>query len=602
MNSQETKNRKRRQRSRGIDVMLIHVDSFYNTMFSYYNMGLLYIATYLKEQGFDVKCMGINDLFYLSHQQISSVFRNIKPAIVGFYTLSDNIYQVQNFAAEIKKWSPRTNIVVGGPLATSVGKDILKHYAIDMCIIGEGEFPMKMLADFVIYGEGSLKDIPGLIYSYRGEVQANPVAPPIKDLDVLPFPDHDMAGTSRTFHVVSGRGCPYNCIFCFQGVHGLKYRYRSADNIVEEIKVNLQKYNSRAFDIIDDTFISNPKRVEEVAGKLIEMRNETGFDFRFFCQGRVDIMDKHPEMMKKLKRAGLCRVQVGIESGHPDVLKTYRKKITPDQIKRVVKQAADLGGMVVVGNFILGAPHENEETFQATCELAKELIEIAPGAFEAGAAFLGPYPGTDIAENIEEYGLKVHDDQFKKGLTLSDCHLTTENFDVNGIRQLYPRFRKVVTDTMRENLHRIPGKLLQAHFDWAANYWILTTWYQAYLKKREVLDAYFMYLRSPRFRKLDEIPPSDILNWIPQRVMENRQYSEDGSKLILPETTIQEELEKPEEILVYELSAGKLKLGQVIEEYTRETKTEMSHREVLDTVFIPVYRKLEDLYQVVFYR
>jgi len=582
--------------------MLIHLDSFYNTMFSYYNMGLLYIATYLRDEGYNVKCMGINDLFYLSRDQISNVFRNGRPSIVGFYTLSDNIYQVQNFASEVKKWSPRSNTVVGGPLATSIREKILEHPALDMCIVGEGEFPMKMLADFIVNKRGKLSDIPGLIYEYRGKLVSNPPAPPIRDLDSLPYPDHKMAGVYRTFHVVSGRGCPYNCIFCFQGVHGLKYRYRSADNIINEITSNLRSYRARSFDIIDDTFISNPKRVGEIADKLEEFRNISGLDFRFFCQGRVDIMDKHPEMMEALKRAGACRIQVGIESGHPDILKVYRKRITTEQIKRVVRRAAEIGGMVIVGNFILGGPHENNETFQASVDLARELVQIAPGAFEAGMSFLGPYPGTDIAEFPENFGLKVYDDQFKKGLTLSDCHMTTEAFDVNGIRQLSPRFSGEVEKTMKKNLGRIPWDLIKTHFDWANDYWIMSQWYLYFLKKREALDDYFGFLRSARFRTLDKIEESEILEWYPQRTVENRKYSRDGRRILLPETTRKIQLYKQDEILVYELSAGKLTIRQAIEEFKNKMGSELSIEEILRNIFLPAFRKLEEAFHIVFYR
>ncbi|MCD4785021.1 MAG: B12-binding domain-containing radical SAM protein [Candidatus Eremiobacteraeota bacterium] len=593
---------RRKRRSSGVDVILIHVDSFYNTLYSYYNMGLLYIATQLKEEGYGVKCLGINDLMFLSYDEISGIIRRTRPSIVGFYTLSDNICQVRNFATQIKKLSPRSNIVVGGPLATSLGEKILEYPDFDMVVIGEGEYPMKMLTDFIVRGEGSLDKIPGLIYMYRGEIVSNPPAPPIKDLDSLSYPDHGLLGNPRFFHVVSGRGCPYNCIFCFQGVHGLKYRFRGADRVADEIITNLKKYNSKTFDIIDDTFISNPVRVKDVAARLEEFRNESGHDFRFFCQGRVDIIEKHPDMLDALKRAGLCRVQVGIESGHPRTLELYRKKITVDQIKRIVKYAAELGGIVVVGNFILGGPFENEETFQASVELAKELVDIAPGAFEVGTAFMGPYPGTEIARNPEKYGLKVYDDQFKKGLTLSDCHMTSSAFGVNDIRQLTVRFEDELTRFMRKRVSRIPRELLKSHFDWARDFWIMTQWHQSFLQERQALADYFNFLGSPRFRILEEIPEGDIAQWYAQRTVETRRYSRDGRQILLPQTTKKVRLHKRDEILVYELSSGKLNIRDMLREFKKETGSDMTEDEILQKIFIPTFKKLEETYHIIFYR
>lgn len=594
--------KQKRKRFSPIDVMLIHVDSFYNNIYSYFNMGLLYIGTYLREQGYRVKCMGINDFMYLSLEQIASVFKNGRPSIVGFYTVSDNIYQVERFASQVKEWSPRTQIIAGGPLATSIGKKILDSPHIDMVMVGEGEFSMKALADFVVLGEGSIREIPGLIYRFHGETVFNPPAPPIEDLDALPYPDQDLSGVYRSFHIVSGRGCPYNCIFCFQGVHGLKYRYRSAENVVGEIIGNLEKYNARSFDIIDDTFISNPKRVIEVADRLREYREASGRDFRFFCQGRVDIMEKHPEMLVALKKAGCCRVQVGIESGDPRILRLYRKRIEPKQIKKVVKQAGDLGGMVVVGNFILGGPFEDEGTFSASVNLAKDLMETAPGAFEVGTAYLGPYPGTEIAEFPSRYGLKVFDDRFKKGLTLSDCHFTSEAFGVKEIRQLSPRFEAELSLHMEKLIPKIPRELLKAHFDWGRDYWIMTQWYLSFLRKREALEEYFNYMRSPRFATLSEIPREEILEWVPQRTVEKRRYSKDGQRILLPETTRKVRLQKPKEKLIYELSSGKLTIDRLLDEYIEETGSRLSREVILESIVIPIFQKLEETYHVVFYK
>lgn len=595
------KNRRIRRPSR-VDTVLMHVDSFYNNIYSYYNMGLLYIASYLNKQGQSVICLGIDDLIQMPYKEIEDFFRYYRPAVIGFYTVTDNIEQVKHFASQVKLWSPRSITIAGGPLATSIREKILDHPYIDMCAVGEGEYLMKKLVDYAVKGEGSLDEIPGLIYKEKGRVIVNPPALPIDDLDSLPLPDHELTGSHKNFHVVSGRGCPYNCVFCFQGVHGLKYRYRSAQNVVDEIIENLEKFNSRAFDIIDDTFISNPSRVIEIAKKLSQYRKDKNRDFRFFCQGRVDIMDKHPEMMEALKEAGCCRIQVGIESGDPDTLKIYNKRINTEQIKRVVKQGAKLGGMVIVGNFILGGPFENPQTFQASLDLAKELAATAPGAFEVGTAFMGPYPGTMIAKHPEKFGLKIVDDRFVKGLSLSDCHFTSEAFDVNGIRMLGERFKQEMTRHMKKQIPKIPAELLRDHFLWADRFSIATQWYLSFLKKIDALRDYFGYLQSPRFSRLKDIPVSELYQWFPQRTIEKRSYSPDGTKIILPETTKKLQLKKPEEILLYELSSGKLNIYQVSLEFIRETSCELPPEHIIHKIMLPFYEKLEKTYHILFFR
>ena len=583
-------------------VILLHVDSAFNVEYSYFNMGLLSMATILRDAGYKVKCLGIHQLYYMSHVQLRKLFMMNRPAIAGFYTVSDNYNQVNNMACNIKRWSPRTMTIVGGPLATSLGADMLAEPSIDACLVGEGEGPILSLADLKVKGEGDISSIPGLIYREGKQVVTNAPNPPIADLDALPYPDHSLVGIQKIFHVVSGRGCPYNCIFCFQGVHGLKYRHRSAQSVTGEIIENLESHPYKAFDVIDDTFISSPGRVKQIAKGLVDYRQTSGRDFIFFCQGRVDIMDKHPEMIPELAGAGLARLQVGLESGSQKVLDIYKKRINHDMTRRVARQVWNVRGMCLIGNFILGGPFEDEQTYQATEDLAAELLSLAPGCVEINAFFMGPYPGTLIASQPEKYGLSVVDDRFVKGLTLSDVHMTTDTFDVNGVRELRRRFFKRVESTMESLVSKIPRDMLGTHFQWAWNFGLSSLWYLNFLSKREALSAFFRYLESPRYKMLEEIQPGHLSKWYAQRVQEGRGYSRDGRGIILPVTNVKATLTDPDEILVYELASGKLTVEQMAVEYVLERGSELEPGEVIHQVFMPIFKKLDRLYQLVFYR
>lgn len=584
-----------------VQVVLMHLDSSFDFEFSYYNMGLLSMATILRDRGYRVRCLGIHQLHFMTESRIKKLFLMDRPAIAGFYTVSDNIYQVEDYAERIKKWSPGTKVVVGGPLATSLGAEMLNCPHFDICVVGEGEEPMKSMAEVFADKKGCLSEIPGIIYREKGKIAVNPPSPPIPDLDALPFPDHSLAGIQKIFHVVSGRGCPYNCIFCFQGVHGLKYRHRSAKSVTDEIVFNLESHPYKAFDIIDDTFISSPARVTEVARSLSDYRQKTGRDFIFFCQGRVDIIDKHPWMLEQLQNAGLARLQVGLEAGHQKVLDIYHKKIDHGQTRRIVDKLNDIRGMCIIGNFILGGPFEDEETFTATLDLARDLLERAPGCVEVNAFYMGPYPGTIIASMPEKFGLKTVDDRFMKGLTLSDVHMTTDFYDVKGIRSLKKRFFNEVERTMEALVPKIPRDMLGTHFQWAWNYGLSSLWYLYFLNRREALKNFFRYLESPRYAMFSEVPKDRLLHWHPQRVVETREYSPDGGSIILPDSTKKETLTDPLEILVYELSTGKLTVNRMLEEFIRETGTDRTPADLLENVFIPVFQKLDQLYQVVFF-
>ncbi len=586
-----------------IDVVLIHIEPFFEERYSYFNTGLLYIATLLKNSGFKVKCLGINELFRMSFSDVRRIFTLSSPKIVGFYTISDNQYLVSDFAHNIKKWNPNCLVVVGGPLATSLGPKILDdnpHY--DICVIGEGEYVMLDIARWKIKKEGKIEDIPSIIYREKGKYRINPQAPPIKDLDSLPYPDHSLITPKTLFPIVTGRGCPFNCLFCFQGVHGLKYRFRGIDSILDEIITNMETGKYHSFHIIDDTFISSPKRVEEISKRLIKYRKDSGRNFVFFCQGRANVIHKHPHLLNLLKEAGLIRVQIGIESGNPETLKIYNKKITVEEIKGAVEKVNSVGNMTIVGNFILGGPFENDKTFEDSINLLKNLIEIAPGVFEGMAGFLGPYPGTPIALHPEKYGLIPFDTQFKKGQTLSDVHLETVHLTANQLREKGKIFWNTLENTMEKVLPKIPPPMMASHFFWAEEYGIFTYWYQKILSKKEGLVEFFYFLKSPRYKMFHEIPQHEILDWKPQRIIEKRKYTKNGKTIILPITVGKYYLRKKEDILIYELSSGKLTIKQMIKEFKQEMKLDLSNYEVLKKYFFPLFQKLQKKYHILFYK
>ncbi len=585
-----------------LDVVFMNPTTFYNLKNQYFNMGLLYMATLLDREGYNVRCLGGYQLFEISTGDMRRTFSLSKPVFAGFYTISDNIEQVSRLARQVRRWSPGTIIIVGGPLATSLGTEIMDCGDFDMAVVGEGEEAMLALMRWKKESTGALSDIPGLIWREGGRVRQNPPAPPIGDLDSLPFPDYDLAGAQDFFHLVSGRGCPHNCIFCFQGVHGLKFRLRSVDNLMDEIVHNIEKYNSRYFDIIDDTFVSDHRRVMEFAKRLKKYREESGRDFLFFCQGRVDQISRHPEMIPALNEAGLARLQIGIESGDPDMLKAYRKKITIDQIKKVTKLVADTGGMTLVGNIILGGPGESEETVQASIDLAKELISLAPGVVEINAGFLCPYPGTPIEKSPERYGLTPIEGTFVTGLSASDVHMTTEHLDVNTLRRLRIKFYGEVTDHMRRSLKKIPRLMLATHYHWSWNYGAGSLWHSVFLATRRDLSNYFKYLTSDRFEIFDGIHPDDLMDYTVMRVQEVRYYSSDGSKIILPPTVARYHLRKEHEKLIYELSSGKITVGEMVDQFILRTGTDLDRDTVIKKYFIPALRKLDRTYQVLFFK
>lgn len=586
------------------DILLLHIDSFHNLLYSFFNLGLLYIATLLKSKGFKVRCVTSGNNFFLNNNKLKTMFINFSPRIAGFYINSDNIHNVIHMANELKETIPGVRIVAGGPLATVMKNKLLDYQSFDIIVSGEGEYPMLGLAEYYLKGNGSLKEIHGIIYRQDGKIICNDRLPPIKNLDELPSLDYDLIGVSQGFGFFysTGRGCPHKCAFCFQEVHGQGYRFHSAKRVVSDIVDNVVKYNAKTLNIVDDTFIAEPSRVDEICSGLSRERKAKNLDFIFFCEGRVDTFDRHPDLIEKLRNAGMARLQIGVESGNQEILDMYRKRIRIEQVERVVERIGAFGGISVYGNFIIGGPFESHSTFEKTLALAKKLINLAPGQFECSNSFLCPFPGTEIGENPEKFGIKIADREWMKGLTMSDPSCYTENLSIEEIREIQNLFSREINDEMKKTAIKMSFEMMEKHFQWAMNYRMHTLYYMNILSLAPILESYFTIKKSSKFRRQKDIPDKEIPDWFPFRIIEKRTYGKGGAFIELPGYFRRIKLTRPDEIAVYEYSSGKMTIQQLAERIQKEFKKNMTIHEILANFVLPLFKRLEKSYHIIFYR
>ena len=646
-----------------IDALLIHLDTFYDVLYTFSNPGMLYIATCLRQSGYRVEMLKTTDLFHLTRAAQEYVFRRARPRLVGFYTCSDNITLVRAMAADVKRWLPQAVVVVGGPLPSIDDLQVMECPSFDMAVRGEGEYVTVALMDHLVRGTGALHEIPGLTWRENGTVRQGPPPEINRDLDRLPYPEHELVGVGGHCMVVTSRGCPYACTFCFRDASGRVYRYRSALNVMGEIVRNVERYGVRVLGFVDDTFTIPPHRVRELALRMIGWRRGedwalssdvdfvdpqrgvsslavpvaagdgavaagderlgeasgrgrvrrtvsapsrlgvapvNGRDFAFFCEGRVDVLDRHPDLLPLLIEAGLTRLQIGIESGNRETLALYRKRLEPETVLRLMKRCGELPPLSVVGNFILGAPFENRRSFDTTLAFAVSLLQASPGVFEGTTCYLAPYPGTEIEQNPTHYGLRLFDGDFKRGLTLSDVHYETSELRANEIRALGTEFENVVMAEMWKLGPRIPRHLVAAHFGWAKRFSMMTMWYLRVLSRASVLEEYFRLLSGARFRPLDEVPADRLLDWFPMRVIERRRYTKSG-RLQVGGWFRNIYLVDPIDRTIYELSAGKLRLREIAQEVQSLHCPHHALDEIVRGRMLTLYRRLEQSYHVIFF-
>jgi len=370
---------------------------------SYPPLGLGYLAAVLEADGHQV---AIFDLGLEPKTPVSEDVRRVvayAPDLVGLTAMTNNYHSAEAIMAGVKE-QLHCPIVVGGPHVTLFPERIATDSRVDYVVYGEGEETLLELVR-VLMRDGcaptteALRQIQGLCFTAGGQVICNPPRPLIKDLDGLPFPARHLFALDRyplyapngerMVTLLSSRGCPFNCSYCFKGIVGRTYRQRSPDSIIAELRHLIEHYGYRHFYFIDDLFTIDRRRLTAITRRMIDER----LGIRWQCLARVDRVT--PETLQLMYRAGCREVHYGIESGNPEILKSLGKRITIEQVRDAVAWTAR-AGILAKGYFMLGLPGDTEETMQQTLQFASEL-ELDQAMF----SMTTPFPGTRLWEDLK---------------------------------------------------------------------------------------------------------------------------------------------------------------------------------------------------------
>lgn len=154
-----------------------------------------------------------------------------KPRIIGFYCDFNNVHWVKTFAQEVKKRYPEVTLLAGGPQTSGMDAEFLKETAIEAACIGEGEETMLELMEYFIKKKGALELIQGIIYlDQNGSLVETPSRKPPEDLDDIPWPDITLTNDYKHYGllpILTGRGCPFGCTFCYEGANAKRVRRHS---------------------------------------------------------------------------------------------------------------------------------------------------------------------------------------------------------------------------------------------------------------------------------------------------------------------------------------------------------------------------------------
>ncbi len=332
-----------------------------------------------------------------------------EPACVGVTSMTGN--QI-GYALEISAYAKKISkvpVVWGGIHASLLPESTLANKNIDILVTGEGELTFLELVKALMKKEG-LKGIRGVWYKENGRIIKNPNRE-FAHLDN--FPDlplsiiniEDFLPTfkgRRTFNIETSRGCPNQCVFCFNTAYNKNtWRAFSAERVIRELKFLSDNFNVRSFYIIDDNFFVDLKRARDIASGIIDQRLDIIWEAQGITINSALKMDD--DYMGLLVRAGMKKVHFGIESGSERVLKMVNKRLKVEDVIEVNKRWSRYN-IVVQYNFMCGFPGESMEDIRKTKDLALRLMKDNRQALISPFCPFTPYPGTALYQRSLDSG------------------------------------------------------------------------------------------------------------------------------------------------------------------------------------------------------
>jgi len=374
-------------------------------------------------------------------------------------------------AEAIKRRHPRTVIIAGGQQATFLTDELLGPGHIDAVVRGEGEFALSE-----ILTRGDYRGVDGVSWRDGDRVRREPDRPLIDEMDTILPPARDLLpdrsryrmGAYRVEGIESSRGCPYRCSFCsIRNFHRGKWRPKSVRRVLAEVDDILARYpEPKVIYFADDNFCRDIDRVIEICRGIVERKT----DAYFWCQARVDLLARHPEVVEWMGKAHFSAVLVGLETANPRQLKESRKGITVEQMTRAtgLLHAQDIG---VWGTFVLGMPGETLTETEATAEfIATADVDVCQ------ITVATPIPGSDLYDQAKaEDRITVHDwDAYDFTSPTMEGQLPKAQMDAimhRAYLRVYLRRRFLASLlTKRTNLARLRRTALRAFASWI---WIL---------------------------------------------------------------------------------------------------------------------------------
>ena len=432
-------------------VLLIMHDC--NSPYNVFPYGLGYIASIMRHAGHEVTIFD-QATTHASNENLYAYIKN-NPSFnfIGLGFQAAYFHVCYGVAQAIKEACGDIPFVLGGSAPSASPEYFLNKFKADYVLIGETEYSINKLLK-VIEAKEDPKGVPGLYWREDGEIKHNPKTPPCNNLDDLPFPAWELFNMHsytfprrqdgidhlcRSLGMLTTRGCPYACKFCFRLEPG--FRMRSKENVIEELRYLIGKYNINFMNFHDDLFMANKKRTLDMCEAFLE----SGLKFNWLCNGRFNVADR--DQLKMMKKSGCIHISYGLESGDQKILDEMDKRITVQQIYEVSRMTKE-EGMLVTVPAMFGLPGETRESISKTVDV---ILAVTSFHDKRTLRPMQPYPGSFY------YNYCVHEGHLKDEDDFYNRYFSSEKWTVNLTDIPSNELDQVVFDANE--------RLLRAHFE-----------------------------------------------------------------------------------------------------------------------------------------
>jgi len=364
----------------------------------FFPLGLGYLASVLEQNQKNfciVDLAGEQDPLGLLRREL----KEERPDIVGISCIvGAGLMEGLECAKVSKEYNCST--ILGGPMPSAFPDELLRKEYVDMVCVGEGENAvLDLMNNSQPIRKGIVRstppDVTKLPFPARHLFDMKKYSPPIRQW-----------GNKKLGVILTSRGCPYSCKFCYKSLFGYKWRSRTADDVLREIDVIVNEYEQTGIYFADDLFTLDKKRVLEICRGIYEQK----YDLTFTCDARVDSVDR--EMLEWLRKAGCQEVYFGIESGSQRMLDLMSKGTTTEQAEKAIRMSLK-AGLMPIGSIMVGMPMERKEDLKETIS----FIRKNPITYEI--AYYSPRPQSEWYKYSLEKGVE---------LTLKDWDKYSQNF------------------------------------------------------------------------------------------------------------------------------------------------------------------------------